>query len=74
MQTILVAVGLVVLAMLALGVGLVFGRPPLRRSCGGEDCLGLCDQCGADTNKNPCTCARPVDPCFAGLQSLKLPS
>lgn len=39
-----------------------------------EDCLGLCDQCGADKNKNPCTCAKPVDPRFAGLQSLKLPS
>ncbi len=45
MQTILVAIGLVALAMLALGVGLVFGRPPLRRSCGGEDCLGSCRGC-----------------------------
>lgn len=39
-----------------------------------EDCLGLCDQCGADKNVAPCSCARPVDPRFAGLQSLKLPS
>lgn len=45
MQTILVAIGLLALAMLALGVGLVFGRPPLRRSCGGEDCLGNCRAC-----------------------------
>jgi hypothetical protein len=46
MQTILVAIGLVALAMLALGIGLVSGRPPLRRSCGGEDCLG--SRCGCD--------------------------
>lgn len=39
-----------------------------------EDCAGLCDQCGADKNVAPCSCARPVDPRFAGLQSLKLPS
>jgi hypothetical protein len=45
MLTVLVAVGLVALAMLALGVGLVFGRPPLRRSCGGEDCPGSCRGC-----------------------------
>ena len=45
MQTILVAIGLVALAMLALGIGLVFGRPPLRRSCSGEDCLGSCRGC-----------------------------
>ena len=39
MQTIIVAVALVVLAMLALGISLAFGRPPLRRSCGGDTCL-----------------------------------
>lgn len=39
-----------------------------------EDCLGLCDQCGADKNVAPCTCARPIDPRFAALQGLKLPS
>lgn len=43
MQTILVAIGLVALAMLALGVGLAFGRPPLQRSCG--DCAGTCKGC-----------------------------
>ncbi len=37
-----------------------------------EDCLGLCDQCGADKNHDPCACARPVDPRFAALQGLKL--
>lgn len=39
-----------------------------------EDCAGLCAQCGANKNVSPCNCAKPVDPRFAGLQSLKLPS
>lgn len=45
MQTTLVAIGLVALAMLALGVGAALGRPPLQRSCGGEACLGTCRGC-----------------------------
>ncbi len=39
-----------------------------------EDCLGLCPQCGADRNHAPCVCEKPVDPRFAALQGLKLPS
>jgi uncharacterized metal-binding protein YceD (DUF177 family) len=39
-----------------------------------DDCLGLCAQCGADKNVAPCACARPIDPRFAALQGLKLPS
>lgn len=39
-----------------------------------EDCAGLCDQCGANKNVAPCDCAKPIDPRFAGLQALKLPS
>jgi uncharacterized protein len=39
-----------------------------------EDCKGLCAQCGADKNLAPCECARPVDPRFAGLAGIKLPS
>jgi hypothetical protein len=45
MQTILVAIGLLVLAMLGLGIGLIFGRPPLQRSCGGVACLKQCAGC-----------------------------
>jgi len=45
MQTVLIAILLLVLAMLALGVGLVFGRSPLKRSCGGEACLTACAGC-----------------------------
>ena len=45
MQTVLVAIALVVLAMLALGLGLAFGRPPLERSCGRDTCLDACAGC-----------------------------
>lgn len=54
MQTILVAILLIVLAMLALGIGLAFGRPPLQRSCGGDNCLGTCAGCDRlDGNGTP---------------------
>lgn len=39
-----------------------------------EDCKGLCPQCGTDLNTGTCTCQAPVDPRFAGLKNLKLPS
>lgn len=45
MQTVLITILLLVLAMLALGVGLAFGRSPLKRSCGGEACLTACAGC-----------------------------
>jgi hypothetical protein len=45
MQTVVIAIGLTMLAMLALGIGLAFRRPPLRRSCGGVACLETCNGC-----------------------------
>ena len=45
MQTIFVAIVLLVLAMLALGIGMAFGRAPLARSCGGEACRKACAGC-----------------------------
>jgi uncharacterized protein len=39
-----------------------------------EECAGLCPQCGADLNAGPCGCEKPVDPRFAALKGLKLPS
>ncbi len=39
-----------------------------------DDCLGLCAQCGTDKNVAPCECGKPIDPRFAALQGLKLPS
>jgi hypothetical protein len=45
MQTVLIAILLLALAMLALSVGLMFGRSPLKRSCSGEACLTACAGC-----------------------------
>ena len=39
-----------------------------------DDCLGLCPQCGVDRNLTACECEKPIDPRFAALQGLKLPS
>ncbi len=37
-----------------------------------EDCKGLCPNCGADLNTEPCTCpSGAVDPRWAALQNLK---
>lgn len=45
MQTVVIAIALIILTMIALGVGLAFGRPALKRSCGGDACLGTCRSC-----------------------------
>ena len=38
-----------------------------------EDCLGLCQMCGADKNVDPCQCdPEPIDPRLASLKDLKL--
>ena len=39
---------------------------PLAPLCG-EGCLGLCPECGADRNLEPCACAPAPDPRWAGL-------
>jgi uncharacterized protein len=39
-----------------------------------EDCQGLCPQCGTNRNLGACACEKPLDPRFAGLAALKLPS
>ena len=36
-----------------------------------EDCLGLCAQCGADRNTDPCSCVAPRDPRWANLDVLR---
>jgi uncharacterized protein len=39
-----------------------------------EGCAGLCQGCGVDLNREPCSCgAPPVDPRFAALAELRLP-
>ncbi len=44
---------------------------PMKPLCG-NDCKGLCSQCGANQNIGSCTCAPGWDdPRFAGLKALK---
>jgi uncharacterized protein len=52
---------------------LVVGQP-VRVLCK-EDCAGLCPQCGADRNADPCDhgTERPVDPRWEALRGLRLP-
>ncbi len=42
---------------------------PLAPLCG-EGCLGLCPECGADRNLEPCSCVPAPDPRWAGLSVL----
>ena len=35
-----------------------------------EDCKGYCFRCGANLNKEPCTCKKEIDPRLAVLQQL----
>lgn len=42
---------------------------PLAPLCG-EGCLGLCPECGADRNLEPCSCVPAPDPRWAGLTVL----
>lgn len=34
-----------------------------------EDCRGICARCGAELNREACTCAPEVDPRWAGLKA-----
>jgi uncharacterized protein len=43
---------------------------PLAPLCS-EDCAGLCPQCGADRNTEPCDCVAPGDPRWANLDVLR---
>jgi uncharacterized protein len=44
---------------------------PLKPLCR-EECLGLCRQCGANLNREPCSCAAPAfSSSFAALEKLK---
>lgn len=36
----------------------------------GEDCKGLCSQCGKNLNDGPCGCKKELDPRFAALAQL----
>ena len=43
---------------------------PVRVLCR-DDCRGLCAQCGADLNTDPCDCPPPTDPRWQALAELK---
>lgn len=47
MTELLVATGIIALAGLGLGIGLLFGRGPAQSSCGAAACIGkgACDIC-----------------------------
>ncbi|MFN0112021.1 MAG: YceD family protein [Blastocatellia bacterium] len=36
-----------------------------------QDCCGLCSECGADLNHEPCRCQKPIDPRWQALADLK---
>lgn len=46
MSTFLLAFAIILLAICGLAVGVLFGRPPLKGSCGGLNCIKGAD-CGA---------------------------
>lgn len=46
---------------------------PLRYECS-PDCRGLCINCGANLNRGPCSCEKPVDPRFEKLNNWKKPT
>lgn len=50
MATIILSIAIVVLSVSGLAVGLLFGRPPIRGSCGGLACRKDtdCDVCTRD--------------------------
>jgi hypothetical protein len=54
MATILLAVALVAVLFAAMAIGVMFGRQPIKGSCGGMSALGMkgdCEICGGDRNK-----------------------
>jgi hypothetical protein len=51
---ILLSVGIIALAMLSIGMGLLFGRSAPKGSCGGLSALGLKDSCALCSNRKDC--------------------
>ena len=52
-MTILLAFLFMLLVVAAMSIGVIFGRPPIKGSCGGIAQLGLggCDVCGGDPTR-----------------------
>lgn len=53
MQTVLAAILLTGVAMLALAAGILAGRAPLKGSCGGVACGGKCQACDRSEGRKP---------------------
>lgn len=54
MTTILLTVVMFGVLVAAMAIGLMFGRPPIKGSCGGMSAMGLkedCEICGGDRSK-----------------------
>lgn len=54
MVEIVLSVGVLALVMAVMAVGVMFGRPPIKGSCGGMSALGMkgaCDICGGDLSR-----------------------
>ena len=45
-------------------------QAPMKPLCR-PDCAGLCSQCGADLNNEPCACQPEIDPRWASLAALR---
>lgn len=62
LATFLMALVVLLVVVAAMAVGVIFGRPPIKGSCGGMAAIGLgnsCDICGGDRSK--CDAAAAAD-------------
>ncbi|MCH8530470.1 MAG: (Na+)-NQR maturation NqrM [Saccharospirillum sp.] len=54
MATFLAVLVVMLVVVVAMAVGVIFGRQPIKGSCGGMAAIGMeseCDVCGGDKNK-----------------------
>jgi hypothetical protein len=54
MTTFLLALAVLLVVVLAMSVGVIFAKKPIKGSCGGMSALGMeteCDVCGGDKSK-----------------------
>lgn len=52
MQTFILALAIILISLAGLGLGLLFGRPALRGSCGGLSCVSGADCAGCPAHEN----------------------
>lgn len=69
MTTILLAIALVAMLFAAMAIGVMFGRKPIKGSCGGMSALGMkedCVICGGDRGKCEESSRKPASTSAAG--------